>query len=42
MSKDRASAQAPIWAEGELPPRPAETKGSEPVPKSPARPGGGI
>ena len=37
MSNDRASAQATIWAEGELPPRPAETQGSESRPKPPAR-----
>ena len=26
-----------LWAEGELPPRPAATQGGEPLPKPPAR-----
>jgi transposase len=37
MSEGSEQGQQGIWAEGELPPRPPEVKGSEPAPKPPAR-----
>jgi len=37
MREPREQGQGSIWAQGELPPRPAETKASESGPKAPAR-----
>ena len=37
MREDQPAVPPTLWAEGELPPRPAATQGSEPLPKPPAR-----
>ena len=37
MREDQPAVPSSLWAEGELPPRPAETQGSESRPKPPAR-----